>query len=176
MKVIVINGHAESGKSTFVSMCKSYPNVDVYEVSMVDAIKEMAKLIGWNESQKTPRDRKFLSDLKDLVDIYNDGSYEYVKHTLDTIADFHEPDPREIIVFVHARNIEDIDRLVNDYNARTLVIRRKFAEQIQINNRADTGWWAPRYDYSVSNNEGLNYLEQNSKDFMKHILSEDWGI
>ena len=83
MKVIVINGHAGCGKSTFVKMCAKYPDTDVYEFSMVDAAKAMARLIDWDDSQKEPRDRKFLSDLKDLIDLYNDGSYNYVKYQIE---------------------------------------------------------------------------------------------
>ena len=172
MKVIVINGHAQSGKSTFVSMCKDYPGVDVYEFSMGDAVKAMAKVIGWDESQKSPRDRKFLSDLKDLIEDYNDGAYEYVKYLIDNFVPDNVAGPQ--VVFIHARNIEDINRLVKDYNARTLVIRRKFVEGIQLENRADTGWWTPDYDYAVNNNDGLKFLRKTSEDFMEYILSEDW--
>ena len=61
MKVLIINGHAESGKSTFVNFCKEFPTADVYEFSMVDAAKTMAKIIGWEETDKTEKDRNFLS-------------------------------------------------------------------------------------------------------------------
>ena len=174
MKVIIINGHAESGKSTFVEMCKSYPDVNVYEFSMIDAAKEMAEIIGWDESQKSPRDRKFLSDLKDLVDIYNDGSYQYVKFNLDNLYEYRDA-YQNLIVFIHAREPEDIERFVKEYNAKTLVIRRKFVEDQGASNHADANWWQYTYDYAVSNNGQLEHLKKNSENFMEHILSEDWG-
>lgn len=173
MKIIVINGHAESGKSTFVRMCVNYPEVDVYEVSMVDAAKHMAKLIGWEETTKSPRDRKFLSDLKDLIDTYNNGSYNYVKEKIKSILSFHNADD-EIVLFIHAREPKDITQIVNDFNAKTLVIRRKDVEGQIASNHADANWWQYTYDYAVNNNGDLDDLEQNSKDFMRHILKEDW--
>lgn len=174
MKIVVINGHAESGKSTFVSMCREYEGADVYEFSMVDAAKDMAGIIGWDESMKTPRDRKFLSDLKDLIDLYSDASYEYVKYLIHNHVYPHDLS-KEVVVFIHAREPQDIMRFVTDFNAKTLIIRRKFVETIPASNHADANWWVPIYDYSVDNNDGLDFLKKNSENFMKHILSEDWG-
>lgn len=174
MKVIVINGHAASGKSTFVKMCAEYPNTDVYEFSMVDAAKAMARLIDWDESQKSSRDRKFLSDLKDLIDSYKDASYEYVRYQIENHVLPHDLQG-ERVIFIHAREPQDIMRLVHDFNARTLVIRRKEVESLKLNNHADSNWWNYKYDYSVNNDDGLEFLKRNSEDFMKYILSEDWG-
>lgn len=174
MKVIVINGHAESGKSTFVKMCAEYKGADVYEFSMVDAAKAMARLIDWDESQKSPKDRKFLSDLKDLIDSYKDASYEYVKYQIHNHVLPHDIQGQRV-VFIHAREAEDIKRLVEEFNARALVIRRKFAEEKPASNHADSNWWTYSYDYAVDNNDGLEFLKKNSENFMAHILSEDWG-
>lgn len=174
MKIIIINGHAESGKSTFVQMCKEYPNAEVEEISMVDAAKHMASLIGWNESMKTPRDRKFLSDLKDLIDSYNTGSYYFVRDYLHNYAYLHDLNKQHII-FIHAREPQDIKRLVNDFNAKTLVIRRKFVEDEAASNHADANWWNYRYDFVVNNNRDLSFLKKNSENFMEFILNADFG-
>ena len=174
MKVIVINGAAASGKSTFVKMCAEYPDVDLYEFSMVDAAKAMARLINWDESQKTPRDRKFLSNLKDLIDLYNDGSYEYVKYQVHNHVLPSDVNGQRI-VFIHAREPQDITRLVKDFNAKTLVIRRKKAEETKQNNHADSEWWNYMYDYAVDNNDGFEFLKKNSENFMEFILNEDFG-
>ena len=61
MKIIIINGYAGVGKSTFVEMCKK--DYLVTELSTIDPIKDIASKIGWN-GQKEPKDRKFLADLK----------------------------------------------------------------------------------------------------------------
>ena len=71
MKVVIINGRERSGKDTFVDICSIVNNGKVISTSMVDGTKELARKIGWDGS-KEPRDRKFLSDLKDLLDEYKD--------------------------------------------------------------------------------------------------------
>lgn len=174
MKVLVINGHAESGKSTFVKFCKQHKLADVYEFSMVDAAKAMARIIDWDESKKENKDRNFLSNLKDLIDEYNDGSYEYVKFQMENFVYPHDSN-KEVIVFIHARELKDIARLKEEFNAKSVVVRRKFVEDKKIENHADSEWWMPDYDYTIINNSDLEYLEKTSKQFMDYILQEDWN-
>ena len=67
MKVIIINGKAEVGKDTLVTMCKDLLGANrILNISTVDFVKEVANFCGW-DGTKTPENRKFLSDLKDLV-------------------------------------------------------------------------------------------------------------
>ena len=68
-----------------------------------------------------------------------------------------------------------ITRLVKDFNAKTLVIRRKKAEETKQNNHADSEWWNYMYDYAVDNNDGFEFLKKNSENFMEFILNEDFG-
>ena len=63
MKIIVINGRGGVGKDEFIKWCREANN-DIYSVSSVDYVKEIARLIGWN-GEKDVKGRKFLSDLKD---------------------------------------------------------------------------------------------------------------
>lgn len=173
MKVLIINGHAESGKSTFVQFCKETQKADIYEFSMVDAAKSMARLIGWDESMKSNKDRNFLSNLKDLIDRYNDGSYEYIKFQMENFIYSHDL-RKETIVFIHAREPQDILRLTDEFNAKSVVVRRKFVEDKVIENHADSEWWMPNYDYTIINNSDLDYLKKTSEQFMDYILQEDW--
>ena len=98
IKVVVVNGRPESGKTTFEEKCKELVNasstfwldenkrmmVDV--ISTVDFIKQIAIECGW-DGVKTPRNRKFLSDLKDLLTEWNDvpfnATLDFIKKTLD---------------------------------------------------------------------------------------------
>lgn len=69
-QIFVINGTGGAGKDTFVKMVsrqmdKMSNYAAVINVSSVDRIKEAAKIIGWNGG-KEEKDRKFLSDLKEL--------------------------------------------------------------------------------------------------------------
>ena len=63
--VVVINGSGGVGKSTFIELCREWDN-RVFETSTVDFVKEVAKMCGW-DGTKTDENRKFLSDLKDLL-------------------------------------------------------------------------------------------------------------
>lgn len=83
MKVVIVNGAAASGKDTFVSFCESAlgSGVSVTKTSMVDAAKDAARYLGWDE-QKTLKNRKFLSNLKDLIDEWGDVSYKWVKDNI----------------------------------------------------------------------------------------------
>ena len=88
--IIVVNGAPRAGKDTFCEMVQKImeERVGPYScriISTVDFVKEVAKFCGWN-GQKTPKDRKFLSDLKDILTQWDDipykdiiGSYEGCK-------------------------------------------------------------------------------------------------
>ena len=49
MKVIVINGKPTSGKSSFIKLCEEVAKflANVYELSMVDFVKDVAFDAGW---------------------------------------------------------------------------------------------------------------------------------
>ena len=79
VKVVVCNGMPMSGKTTFQTICKGKSNhahgiegyrgfgrLHIESCSTVDFVKEVAKSCGW-DGTKTLENRKFLSDLKDLL-------------------------------------------------------------------------------------------------------------
>jgi len=70
--VVIINGVGESGKDTFVNLCAEHATV--FNLSTVDKVKDVATLFGW-QGDKTPEDRKLLSDLKDAWTKYNNGPF-----------------------------------------------------------------------------------------------------
>ena len=69
--IIVVIGAPRAGKDTFCEMVQKImeERVGSYScriISTVDLVKEVAKFCGWN-GQKTPKDRKFLSDFDMLM-------------------------------------------------------------------------------------------------------------
>ena len=78
MKYVVINGFPRTGKTTFTAFCLKYLGAYGTAISTVDFIKEFAKNCGW-EGDKTPRDRKFLSNLKKLLADWDDVPWKKVQ-------------------------------------------------------------------------------------------------
>lgn len=172
MKIIVINGQGGSGKDTFVNYCKKYSSVPIYNLSMVSGVKNLASQIGW-DGGKTLKDRKFLSDLKDLLDEYNDFPFNNVVESIKIFSEIYEG--RNAIFFIHAREIKDISRWVNSYNALTVLIRRK--EEKIYGNHADDDVFNIDYDYYIDNDSTLEALEEKAKEFIEKIIDEflPWG-
>lgn len=174
MKIIVINGQGGVGKDTFVSYCQDISSY-VFNYSMVDGIKRCARLLDWT-GKKDERDRKFLSDLKDLASNYNDYPF---KDALNNIRYEVQRCRRnyvlenQIICFVHAREPEDIYRWVHDYQAKTLLIRRKEVEGT-YGNHADDSVFDINYDYIIYNNHDLSWLKQEAELFMYTINKQNW--
>ena len=67
MQIVIINGTPGSGKDQFVKEVQSLiGDYRCYNYSTVDFVKFVALCAGWKED-KTPRNRKFLSDLKNYL-------------------------------------------------------------------------------------------------------------
>ena len=177
MKVVVINGSGGAGKDLLVSNCKKVKPNQIYNISMIDAVKTAASAFDWNRSDKSDKARKFLSSLKDAWAEFNDGPYETIKWRIQTINNLelmknHTTDG--VIIFVHAREPQDIERLVKDYNAFTLLVRRPSINHVYGNHADDEveNW---NYDMIYDNIGSLedaefetrmilNYIDNNGKD------------
>lgn len=149
-QIFVINGEAGCGKDTFVSLCDEVMkdcdyNHFVKNVSMVDKVKEIAKIVGW-DGKKDPKSRKFLSDLKDLCDEYNQMSYRAVEDEIDSFL----MDSTSGIMFIHAREPKDIERICEDFDAYSLVIVRH-NYSTNPSNHTDMNVYDYDYNYVVTN-------------------------
>lgn len=84
-KIIIINGGAGVGKDTFVRLCQ---NIDptIQNLSSVDYVREVAHELGWS-GEKDDKARRFLSDLKKAMMLYNGAPFYKV---FETINDFDE--------------------------------------------------------------------------------------
>lgn len=176
MEVIVINGYPQSGKSTFVEFVKKW-NKPTLELSMVDLTKKVAKTAGWN-GEKEPADRRFLAHLKDLLEEWHDRPYQYVYNQITGAAKHYKEDfvddyfYNNFIIFVHAREAKDINRLKEDFGAKTLLIKREEVDNNEQSNHADSAVGDYSYDYTITNNEGLEKLEDKARVFISLILDK----
>ena len=128
MKVTVINGAPTVGKDTFVTMCKDvYGSKRILNISTVDYVKDVAYELGW-DGTKTPKNRKFLSDLKDLLTEWEDIPFiqtcQRIESWLDFACEEMGVDEEEAVVFIHCREPDEIARFVECYDVVTLCIRR----------------------------------------------------
>lgn len=131
-------------------------------ISSVDIIKEVARRLGWN-GEKDDKSRKFLSDLKDLSTQYSDAPLEYLTKEFNRVKD-HD----NVMLFMHIREPEEIQRAKERFGALTLLIKRPGYEPIQ-SNHADRDVDQFDYDYTIVNNGTMQDLEQQASDFIEKV-------
>ena len=172
MKIVIINGEGRVGKDTFVHFCSQIDPYIVYGVSIIDEVKAGAVHFNWNREDKSEKARKFLSDLKDAWEEFNDGPYETVKWRIGLIEQIHEFQKNldKVIVFIHSREPDDIERFVNDYKAITLLIRRPEVEG-QFHNHADSEVYEWGYDYIIENRD-LTEFKESAMTFINAIMED----
>lgn len=159
-KIIVINGPAGIGKDSFVEEFSKYRKT--INFSSVDKVKEVARIIGWTGT-KLEKDRKFLSDLKTLTTKYNDMSYF---DTVEAIEKFKKSDNE--YMFIHIREKEEIERIVREFNATTLLIVKDNVDIITSNVSDANIFEYKKYDYTVKV-DVLKNLKGHVTDFIKVI-------
>ena len=161
-KIFIINGSGGVGKDTFVNLVSK--RVKTMNVSSVDKVKEIAKLIGWDGVSKTEKDRKFLSDLKLLTTKYCDMPFQYMKQKVEEFNN-SEYD----CLFLHIREPEEIRKAVKEFNAQTILVIRESVAPI-LSNMADRNVYNYKYDFEVINNGTLENLDYIVKYFVEENI------
>lgn len=171
--VVAINGVGGTGKDTFCDYCTEISrdlDIGVTSISSMDQIKEIAQDLGW-EGGKTSKDRKFLSDLKDLSTEYNDGPFRYIKSRILKMK--HD------IMFIHIRETAEIEKTRvfvesrrEEHGYKFMSVRVNRNVSTETNNTGDMGATLP-YDYSleIDNNGSLNGLFVSASNFMSAAKS-----
>ena len=170
MQIVVINGMPRAGKDFFVSMCQKHL-LWCGNFSTVDFVKEIAAQCGW-DGTKTPENRLFLSDLKDLLTKWNDVPYKKVEHAIQCYEkealsyDFSSDD---VLCFIHCREPKEIQKFVDKMGAKTLLVRRPSVENIHQSNHADERVLEYCYDYTITNDGTIEELEEKAVEFLKGL-------
>lgn len=171
MKIVCINGAPMAGKDLFCEYCKQEIKGYVSVFSTVDCVKKIAKELGWN-GQKTPEDRKFLSDLKDALTDWKDIPYNDVMKKIDewryTFGQFNLGTDNAV-AFVHVREPKEIEKFVKRENAITLLLRREEAECLPTSNHADKDIMNYKYDFELWNNGSKEKLRRQARLFLEVI-------
>ena len=172
MKIIIVNGYPESGKTQFGKFCKEIYKARCEERSSIDKVKEIAKTCGWN-GEKDPDSRRFLSDLKDLLTSYNDLPLNDIKKHIQMFENELRRfglDVNNSIFLTDIREPEEIEKAKNKLNAVTVFINRNStAEHIQ-SNHADSRVEDYIYDYYIENNGTLEEFRTATETFLKEIF------
>lgn len=163
-QVIISNGSGTSGKDTFVEMLNLIkPNI-AYKYSSIDLVKKCAEILGWNGG-KTEKDRKFLSDLKLLATDYNNAPFNDIKAI---VKDFKDNKIETELLFIDIREPDEIDKAVKEFNAISLLVRRKNAPKIN-SNMADANVENYDYNYIINNDGTLEDLKGQAIIFLKEL-------
>lgn len=159
--IIIINGTGGAGKDTFVNFCSEIEKV--MNVSTVDKVKEAAKiLVGWN-GEKDDVSRKLLVDLKRLSIDYNDAPTKYI---VERTEEFRKSDKK--IMFIHAREAEEIEKEKKILDAKTLLITNPRVKLITSND-SDGKVNEYKYDYYIENDGTLEDLKNKALKFVKEL-------
>ena len=110
-KVYIINGSGGSGKDTFCNLVWTAtnnfdPHCFVHKYYTSTPAKKWASLMGWDEKTKRPMDRRFLCELKDMLDYWDNVTYKYLKEKIEKVYNYTTFDRK--ILFLHAREDKDI--------------------------------------------------------------------
>ena len=174
MKIIVINGRSESGKDTFVHFIQQKIGRRCLNISSIDFVKEIATECVWN-GEKTPNNRKFLSDLKDLLTEWDDIPMKKIMCDIALfeieMIEYYGLKSDDLFVFVHVREPQEIVRLKEKLNAYTLFITRP-DHIIEPSNHADAEVDNYQYDYYINNCGTLDDLAESALDFIEKLKDQ----
>ena len=174
MKVIIVNGYPESGKTTFedlvIKICKER-GIKAVRISLIDPVKHIVSYINAGYINKDLKTRKFLSDLKDLTDKYCGFS---IKETDRRLKEFETCGCQ--IVFIDCREAADINYFKEKYKALTLFVKRH-DKKPETNNHADANVEDYKYDYIIDNTGDLQHLGNIVFEFLdKFYFSKLYNI
>ena len=163
--IFVLNGHPCSGKTTFGRILSEY--IPCKHISIIDPVKEIAQQLGWNPQSKNERDRKFLLDLKDLTEEYNDFPFQWViRHAM---AFLHDDETKVLLIDI--REPKDIERAVRTMGAQTIFIKNERGH-VTASNHADANVEQYIYDVVIGNNGTLEEFRETIHEFAEKLKGE----
>lgn len=163
-KILIINGSGGVGKDTFVNALRDF--AEVTHISIVEPTKNLARQIGWNGG-KSERDRKFLSDLKMLIDDYNDYNYGYISNIVRNYLD--TPSDGINLLCIDMRERPQIERAKEEFGAETVLVKRDSVQHI-TSNVADAGVFDMEYNYIIENDGTIEDLTRVAKSFVGLLI------
>lgn len=168
--IYIINGKPESGKSTFCQMVIELMGENfAVELSTVDKVKEIATYCGW-DGTKTLKNRQFLSDLKDLLTKWGDVPVKDIKKRINAFyytLEYFGIDPKKTAIFINCREPDEIKRLCEELDAKSILVVRDTTTNCEVSNHADKNVFNYDYDITIRNNFNLDHLKLTAQAFIK---------
>lgn len=174
IQVVVMNGFPESGKTTFEDKCIELLGAYASKISTIDGVKHIATLCGW-DGTKTPENRKFLSDLKDLLSSWTDYPFKNIMaHCKSKQFEFDQLFLEDAIgyCFVDSREIPEIKRFKQEMGAVTVLIRRPGDDSHEQSNHADQGVLDYDYDFTIWNDGSIEDLNKKAEQFVDTLEAD----
>ena len=171
VKVVIVNGMPESGKTTFQEICVkklTEHNWNTVIKSSVEWVKDIATYCGWN-GEKTDKNRKFLSDLKKVLTDWDDA----VLKNLASAIDYYHYTSLDYVVFIDIREASEIEKAKKAFNAISVIVRRPQVECNVYNNSSDMYVFEANYDFTVWNDSNIENLEVESYNFIKDAILDN---
>lgn len=170
IKLIVINGSAECGKDEFINYIKEYlepKGIEVVNTSTIDPTKTALKVLGWDGETKNEETRKAMAYLKRISIKLFDGPFKYIVGEIELNSLTLN---KNFFCFVHCREPEEIEKLVNYYKKTcvTLLIRGKRGKAFK--NGSDDVVENYNYDVVIENNKTLDDLKNEAIHFANSYL------
>ena len=174
-QVVVISGGSGVGKNTFINLCKQYVDYSL-DISTIDFVKQIAVRCGWKDN-KSLENKKFLADLKKVLIDFDDLPFKKVvrevnEYHLDLFQSSMDDDidmvDKKSLVFIHCHEPEEIKKLMNHFNAVTLLMTRKDIVQDAL----DAALNGFTYQFIIGNDGSVEDLDKLAKTFIDKIFSE----
>ena len=166
--IFILNGMGGSGKDTFAEFLNQI--VPTFHYSSVTKVKKIAEECGW-AGGKTEKDRKFLSDLKNLLTEYNDLPFKAVAMAVRAFDIYCDLPTKGWIMLIDIREPAEIERAKKAFGAKTILIKNDRVPFI-ASNMADAGVYDCDYDIVIENNGTLDDFRETVKKFAEEYLNE----
>jgi hypothetical protein len=119
------------------------------------------------QDEKSEKARLFLARLKFDSSDYNDQPYTYMAQR---IREFNSSEYYQLM-FIHIREPQEIERVKNDFNCKTILVKNIHVEDIKSND-ADANVYNYQYDYTIENNGDLDSLMLSAHKFVLEVMNE----
>jgi hypothetical protein len=174
IKVVAVNGAPRSGKDTFIDICNEKLGEKGRKTSSIDFVKKIAFYCGWN-GEKDLKNRKFLSDMKDILTEWGDIPYKEIEKALKVWELWNERHQIEDegFLFVCIREPNELEKVRKRLGAMCVLVRRDNAEDALASNHADEEVFDFAYDYIIDNNGDLAQLKESAELLIEELERVD---